>query len=86
MAKIDFNNILVKDIEERDLKLSIKKDLGNLLYMHGQNIEECELGRKIYYAEGTIELNQEETEIVLNSISGYSYIVRTAIEEILNKQ
>ena len=51
--------------------------------MGGRTIEECELGKRIYYAEGDMELNEKECEIVKNVIAGYSYLARTSIEKLL---
>lgn len=85
MAKVDFAKIIVKDIEDHDLIFNIQKQLGNQLYMQGQNIEECELGRKIYHAKGEVELDDKEADIIRKAIGGYSYIARTAIEEKLKK-
>ena len=41
MKKIDFTKIEVQDIEGRTLKVDITKNLGNQLYMQGQNVEAC---------------------------------------------
>ena len=52
--------------------------------MEGQNIEECELGKKIYFAEGEIELDEKECRTVVQfAQTHYSYIVRTALTDIL---
>lgn len=81
MSKIDFSNIVIKDIEGRDVQADIQKQLGNQLYMQGQNIEWCELGKKIYFANGEVELTSQEADIIRAATPGYSYIVRQAIEE-----
>ena len=56
--KINFKEIAVKDINGNEQKVDVSQLLGNQLYMEGQNIEECELGKKIYFAEREIELLQ----------------------------
>lgn len=82
--KINFRQIPVKNIEGKEQKVSISDLLGNQLYMEGQNIEECELGKKIYFAEGEIELDEKECKIVVQfAQTHYSYIVRTALADIL---
>ena len=58
--KIDFTALPVKDIEGNEMSVNIAKALGNQLYMQGQNVDECELGKKIYYSEGEMELHDEE--------------------------
>lgn len=79
--KVNFAEIVLKDIEGNEVKADFQKQLGNQLYMQGRNIEECELGKKIYFAEGSIEISEKESEIVKNAVRGYSYIARTAIED-----
>ena len=82
--KINFRQIPVKNIEGKEQKVSISDLLGNQLYMEGQNIEECELGKKIYFAEGEIELDDKEAAMVVQfAQTHYSYIVRTALTDIL---
>lgn len=79
--KVNFAEIVLKDIEGNEVKADFQKQLGNQLYMQGRNIEECELGKKIYFAEGSIEISEKESDIVKNAVRGYSYIARTAIED-----
>jgi hypothetical protein len=82
--KINFRQIPVKNIEGDEQTVSLSDLLGNQLYMNGQNIEECELGKKIYFAEGEIELDEKEVDIVLQFTQTlYSYIIRTALTDIL---
>lgn len=81
MIKINFKKIIIRDIEGREIEADFSKQIGNQLYMQGQNIEECELGKKIYFAEAEISLNTEEQAIIKKAISSYSYIARSSIEE-----
>jgi hypothetical protein len=84
MKKVDFSKITIKDIEGNDVQADFQKQLGNQLYMQGRNIEECELGKKIYFAEGEIELDEKECRTVVQfAQTHYSYIVRTALTDIL---
>ena len=85
MIKVDFSKIPIKDIEGREIMADFKQQLGNQLYMQGQNIEECELGKKIYFTphgEYT-ELTDKEADIVGRAIQGYSYVARSAINSVL---
>jgi hypothetical protein len=79
MKKVDFSKITIKDIEGNDVQADFQKQLGNQLYMQGRNIEECELGRRIYHAEGEVELSDDECRMVANATQGYSYVARIAI-------
>lgn len=86
MAKVNFKQIIIKDIEGREVEADFQKQLGNQLYMQGRNIEECELGKRIYFAQGDVELSEKECEMVRNAVQGYSYIARSAIENQLKKE
>jgi hypothetical protein len=48
--------------------------------MQGRDIEECELGKRIYFAHGDVELTDKEAAIVTQAVQGYSYVARSAIE------
>ena len=78
--KVNFSKIVIKDIEGRDVQADFQRQLGNQLYMQGRDIEECELGKRIYFADGDVELTDKETAIVTQAVQGYSYVARIAIE------
>lgn len=81
--RVDFRTIGVKNIEGNIETADVSKQLGNLMYMQGQNIEECELGRDIYH-NGVVELNSKQADIILRFVKPWSYVLRSAIEETLN--
>ena len=83
MKKINFTALPVQDIEGNMQSVNIAKHIGNQLYMQGVDIEECELGKTIYYSEGEIELDEKQAKSVLRISSGYPYLSRHAIETIL---
>lgn len=78
--KVNFSKIIIKDIEGREVPADFQRQLGNQLYMQGRDIEECELGKRIYFAEGDVELTDKESSIVTQAVQGYSYVARIAIE------
>lgn len=80
--KVNFKEIVIKDIEGNDVKADFSKQIGNQLYMQGINIEECELGKKIYF-DGEVELTEKDAEVVKRITAGYSLVARTAIESAL---
>lgn len=86
MVKVNFAKIIIKDIVGRDVPADFQKQLGNQLYMQGRDIEECELGKRIYFAQGDVELTDKDCAIVRNAVQGYSYIARSAIENQLKKE
>lgn len=53
MIKVNFSKIVIKDIEGRDVQADFQRQLGNQLYMQGRDIEECELGKRIYLPRAT---------------------------------
>ncbi len=81
MTKVNFKQIVLKDIEGNDVVADFSKQIGNQLYMQGQNIEECELGKHIYFADGEVEINEKDVDAVKRIIAGYSYVAREAICE-----
>lgn len=85
MKKVNFKTITIKDINGNDIVADFQKQLGNQLYMQGQNIEECELGKKIYFTpeDEATELDDQDVAIVRKAVQGYSYVARTAIEQAL---
>ena len=83
--KVDFSKVIIKDIDGNDVTADFQKQIGNQLYMAGRNITECELGQRIYHADGAVELTDKECEIVRAVISSYSYVARTGIEKLLTE-
>jgi hypothetical protein len=84
MKKVNLREVQLEDIHGNPMPGDFHEVLGNQLYMQGRDIKECELGRKIYFAEGEIELTDDETKIVREAVKGWSYVARTAIEKMLD--
>ena len=84
--KINFRKIAINDVEGKEQKVDISQLLGNQLYMEGANIEECELGKRIYFAKEEVELTDAEAEILRVFTQRYSYVIRTAIADMLKSQ
>ena len=85
MKKVDFRQIGVKNINGEIEKADVSKQLGNVMYMNGQNIEECELGRAIYH-DGEVELDDKQLGMVRRFIQPWAFVIRSAIEETMNKE
>ena len=81
--KVDFTKIQLKNIEGGIDTADFSKQLGNQLYMAGKDIEECELGKRIYFSEGEIDLNEKEAGIVKQAIAPWGYVARKAIEDLM---
>lgn len=85
MKKVNFRQIGVKNINGGFDTVDVSKQLGNLMYMQGQNIEECELGKAIYH-NGEVELTNQQEDTVRRFIKPLAFVIRSAIEETLNKE
>lgn len=83
MIKADFSKVKLKDIEGNVVTADFQKQIGNQLYMQGHDIEECELGKKIYFANGEVELSDKEADMVRRITQGYSFVARQGIDELL---
>ena len=83
--KVDFRNIVIRDINGQETKADMTALFGNMLYMQGQNIEECELGQAIYHQgdEGpeALELSDKQVAIVKAYAERLPYVTRTGIKE-----
>ena len=84
MKKVNLREVQLEDIHGNPMPGDFHEVLGNQLYMQGRDIKECELGRKIYFAEGEIELTDDEAKSVREAVKGWSYVARTAIEKMLD--
>lgn len=82
--KIDFTKVLVKDIDGKEFKADVHKELGQQLYMQGQTMEECDLGSLIYHADGPVELNVEQAACVSRWVDRWPWVTRTAVKNLLD--
>lgn len=78
MAK--FTELEITTIEGGVEKYDASKELGNLLYLRGRDVEICELGKRIYYGEDVALTDAQKAEIRVMTAS-YPYVYRQAIEK-----
>ena len=83
--KVDFRQLMLKDIEGHEVPTDISKPLGNMMYMQGQTIDECELGRDIYH-HGEVELKEKDIDVVKRFANNFSFIMRQTILDALEKE
>ena len=83
--KVDFRKLMLKDIEGHEVPTDISKPIGNMMYMQGQTIDECELGRDIYH-KGEVELKEKDMEVVKRFANNFSFIMRQTILDALEKE
>lgn len=78
----DFTNIVVQGLEDTEVH-DIHKSLGNYLYYHSTDLKGSELGRKIYFSSGEIDLDDEEKKIIRSQLDQLfpSYVMRQAVAE-----
>lgn len=89
--KIDFRKIMAENIDGETLPFDIAGELGNMLYMRGMNIEECELGRTIYKTsklkpddDTAVELSDEQLKIVRRYMAQFPMFLRQGLEKQLS--
>ena len=82
--KVDFRKITLKNVEGEEMSVDFSKQLGNQMYMQGQNIEECELGKRMYF-DGEVEMSEKDIEVVKRFVAGYPYVSRTAVMDAIDK-
>lgn len=85
MTKIDFSKVEMPTIDGGKVIADVRQQLGNQLYMTGNDIEACELGKRIYFYDGEIELSEKEVSIIKNMTATWSYIARTTLANLLDK-
>lgn len=67
----------------------LRAEVCNSLYMQGQDITECELGRRLWHAVENglpqpIEISEEEEKKLRARFEKYPYLIRTALLKQLN--
>jgi hypothetical protein len=88
MIKVNFHTIALKDIEGHDVQADFAQELGQQLYMQGQNMEEVELGRTVYKSpkDKPIELTVEQAAIISKWVDRWPYVSRQAVKDALNAE
>jgi hypothetical protein len=91
MKKVDFRKIMCENVDGEVLPFDIAGELGNMLYMRGMNIEECELGRTIYKTsklkpddDTAVELSDEQVKIVRRYMAQFPMFLRKGLEKQLS--
>lgn len=86
--KVNFRTVQLKDIDGNPVTADFAKDLGQQLYMQGNNMLEVELGAKIYHSteKEPIDISVEEAAAVSQWVNRWPYLSRTAIQKMLNEK
>lgn len=86
MVKVNFSKIEVKTIDGSTDTVDMRQPVGNMLYMQGSSLPECELGTAIYHSDGPMELSDEQTAIVRVYVKRLPYVFQEAVERALAEQ
>ena len=88
MIKVNFRTVAFKDIEGNNIQADYASELGQQLYMQGQNMEEVELGQTIYKSrkDTPLELTVEQAATVSRWIERWPYVMRQAVKDALNAE
>lgn len=76
----NFKEVTIKGLE-KDEVLDARKMLGNHLYYNSKDLTGSELGRKIFFSDGEIELTDGEKTLAKEASEQIwvSYVIRQAV-------
>lgn len=87
----DFAKVEILNLEGQRMGTEqLRAEVCNALYMQGQDITECELGRKLWHAKDEngaiqpVEITEEEEKKLRTQFEKYPYLIRTALLKVLN--
>ena len=95
--KINLSALEIKALDGSKQQVNIQDEVANLIYMQGQSIADCELGRKIYNggrdqngvlqagADRTVELSDDELKVVAHLAQQFPYVIRIAIDAAIKR-
>lgn len=83
---VNFKKIKIVDINGKQQEADFSQQLGNQLYMTGHDIEACELGKRIYFAKGEMELSDKDIQTITQVVTGWGYVARNAIIEAMKEK
>ena len=91
MKKVNLSQLEIQGIDGAKQRVNIQDEVANLIYMQGQSIADCELGRKIYNggrdqngvltaeADRTVELSDDELKVVAHIAKQFPYVIRESL-------
>ena len=88
----DFSKVEILSLDGKKMGTEqLRAEVCNSLYMQGQDITECELGRKLWNAKDAatgailpVEITEEEEKRLRAQFEKYPYLIRTALLKVLN--
>ena len=89
----DFSKVEILSLDGKKMGTEqLRAEVCNSLYMQGQDITECELGRKLWHAKDEngaiqpVEISEEEEKKLRQQFEKYPYLIRTALLKELNAE
>ena len=76
--ELDFRKVVIKDVNGQEQEVNLQKELGNQLYMGGRDIEECELGSRIYH-DGCVDVDAKGESAIRRVVSGWPFVLRSGV-------
>lgn len=76
--ELDFRKVVIKDVNGQEQEVNLQKELGNQLYMGGRDIEECELGSRIYH-DGCARVDAKGESAIRRVVSGWPFVLRSGV-------
>ena len=89
MVKVDFSKIELEMIDGNKKTVDFQhgeNGLANQIYMGAREIKWRDLGRRLYYAEGEIELNDEEVVYIKQHVQGWVLVAREAVMAAIGRE
>ena len=89
MVKVDFSKIELEMIDGSKKTVDFQhgeNGLANQIYMGAREIKWRDLGRRLYYAEGEIELNDEEVVYIKQHVQGWVLVAREAVMAAIGRE
>lgn len=84
--KVNFQKIEMEMIDGTKQLVDFQRGengLANQIYMQAREIKWKDFGKKLYYAEGEVELTDEEVKYILDHVEQWSCVAREAIANAL---
>lgn len=81
-----FTEIKVEGIEGNIEYIDLAKQIGNILYTQGMDVEICDAGRSIYHGED-VKITAPIREFIKEKVtSGYPYLFKKSVEDMLDTE
>lgn len=83
--KINFEQLMMTDLEGNKLPLDCSKQVANFIYSETQNLEDLILAQDIY-KNGEVELTDEQIERIKDILKkGFKAFVQKAFDDAVNE-